>query len=303
MNRWSILYRGSLSSCNYGCTYCPFAKTVNSSAELTHDAGQLQRFVDWVESREEQIGVLFTPWGEALFHRSYQKAIERLSRMKNVWKVAIQTNLSCNLEWLSRCDARIVALWTTYHPTQTTLDRFAVQCQSLKRLGIAHSVGVVGLKDQIDEIVALRHILPSETYLWINAYKRDPDYYSEDDIERLEKIDPLFRINTRYHPSFGKSCRAGSTTFSVDGAGVARRCHFISKPIGNIYLPDFETLLLPRTCTNATCGCHIGYVHLEPLDLYSVFGDGLLERIPRTQIGLAWAANLRSSGQIPDPAQ
>ena len=37
-------------------------------------------------------------------------------------------------------------------------------------------------------------------------------------------------------------------------------------------------VLTARPCTNATCGCHIGYVHMNELDLYSVFGDGVLER-------------------------
>jgi hypothetical protein len=38
--------------------------------------------------------------------------------------------------------------------------------------------------------------------------------------------------------------------------------------------------LQPRACTNATCGCHIGYVHLDYLELGKVFGSGLLERVP-----------------------
>lgn len=50
--------------------------------------------------------------------------------------------------------------------------------------------------------------------------------------------------------------------------------------LGNIYEPGFERALFPRTCTNETCGCHIGYLHLEPLDLYARFGEGVLERIP-----------------------
>jgi hypothetical protein len=33
----SILYRGPLSSCNYGCDYCPFAKRVETSAEREAD--------------------------------------------------------------------------------------------------------------------------------------------------------------------------------------------------------------------------------------------------------------------------
>jgi hypothetical protein len=42
----SILYRGPLSSCNYACAYCPFAKRRESSAELTRDRAALARFLD-----------------------------------------------------------------------------------------------------------------------------------------------------------------------------------------------------------------------------------------------------------------
>jgi hypothetical protein len=59
-----------------------------------------------------------------------------------------------------------------------------------------------------------------------------------------------------------------------------RRCHFIKEPIGNIYDPNYEAALFERPCTNETCHCHIGYVHLEYLELDKVFGSGILERIP-----------------------
>ena len=41
----TILYRGPLSSCNYSCNYCPFAKTKNTKAELAADTEKLNRFV------------------------------------------------------------------------------------------------------------------------------------------------------------------------------------------------------------------------------------------------------------------
>ena len=40
------------------------------------------------------------------------------------------------------------------------------------------SVGVVGLKEHFGEIEALRRELPPDVYLWVNAYKREPDYYT-----------------------------------------------------------------------------------------------------------------------------
>ncbi len=282
-NRWNILYRGPLSSCNYGCDYCPFAKTRNTARELLDDAQRLKRFVDWVESqRDREIGILFTPWGEALIHKTYREAIIRLSHLPNVYRVAIQTNLSAPVDWMEKCNREVAALWTTYHPTQVRFDKFVSRCHDLDAIGARYSVGVVGFKDAEPDIRDLRSALSPDTYLWINAYKRDPEYYTETDIARFEEIDPHFRTNTKYHPSFGKACTAGHTSFTIDGDGDARRCHFIDEePIGNIYRDrDFAEKLRPRTCPNEVCGCHIGYVHLEDMKLDAVYGEGILERIP-----------------------
>jgi MoaA/NifB/PqqE/SkfB family radical SAM enzyme len=278
--KWSILYRGSLSSCNYACDYCPFAKTRNTREELRRDAAELDRFTQWVGSRKEQIGVLFTPWGEALVHRSYQRAMTVLSHLPNVWRVAAQTNLSGRLDWLRDTDREKLALWTTWHPTQVTMDGFLRQCERLDALGIRYSVGTVGTREAFSQIEELRARLPRSVYMWVNAWKRVANYYGDEDLARMQRVDPHFRINALRHPSRGFACRAGETAFSVDGQGTARRCHFIPNVLGNIYHDGFERALQPRLCTNETCGCHIGYVHLEPLNLYSVFGDGVLERIP-----------------------
>jgi MoaA/NifB/PqqE/SkfB family radical SAM enzyme len=290
--KWSILYRGPLSSCNYACSYCPFAKTRNTREELEEDATRLGRFVDWVESRAERIGVLFTPWGEALIHRSYQEALRRLSRLPNVWRAAIQTNLFCRLDWTERCDLDKLALWTTYHPTETTREKFLSKCQEADARGVRFSVGVVGRREAFEDIRRLREALPPHVYLWVNAWKREAEYYSEEELAMLEGVDPWFRFNVRAHASLGRACHAGHTAFTVDGEGEARRCHFIPERIGNIYDERFADRLRPLPCSNQECRCHIGYVHMPGLGLYDVFGDGLLERIPAR-----WPAQVSASGR------
>ncbi len=283
----SILYRGPLSSCNYACPYCPFAKHAETRAEHDADARALARFLDWVEQRDgDRISVFFTPWGEALIRKRYQQALVQLTNLPHVEKAAIQTNLSCRLDWIDRCDTRRLGLWATFHPGEVSQDRFLARCRELDRRGVRFSVGVVGLKEHAEEIEALRRELPPHIYLWINAYKRVPDYYTPVEIEQLTAIDPLFPINNQRHPSLGRACRCGTSVISVDGDGTIRRCHFIRTPIGNIYEPGFERLLEPRPCPNTTCGCHIGYVHMEDLALYDVFGQGVLERIPARPIWL-----------------
>jgi MoaA/NifB/PqqE/SkfB family radical SAM enzyme len=277
----SILYRGPLSSCNYACGYCPFAKHTETSAELAHDRECLQRFTRFVRQRErDALGVFFTPWGEALVRRWYQDALVELTHMAHVERAAIQTNLSCRLDWVKDCNAGKLGLWCTFHPGETTRSRFLEKCEQLLGLGVRFSVGVVGLKEHMAEIVALRAELPESVYLWVNAYKRQPDYYSAEQIDELARIDPLFPLNNQYHRSLGEPCRTGASVIAVDGDGTVRRCHFVKEPIGNIYQDDLDTFLFERPCPNNTCGCHIGYVHLDRLELYRTFGSGVLERIP-----------------------
>jgi MoaA/NifB/PqqE/SkfB family radical SAM enzyme len=283
--RLSILYRGVLSSCNYRCAYCPFATRACPPAELAKDRADLARFVRWIESRcDAELAVFFTPRGEALVRHWYSEAIVRLSQLAHVRKVAIQTNLSCSLEWLDRCRRDRIGLWCTYHPTQVTSTRFLEQCGDLDRLGIRYSVGVVGVREQIEEIEQLRARLDPNVYLWINAWKRTPDYYRSEEVRRLEAVDPLFRMSLEPHPSLDRLCRCGESVISVDGDGQVRRCHFIAGPIGDLYAPGLEESLVARPCPNPTCGCHIGYVHLHHLGLHEVFGEGVLERIPREPI-------------------
>jgi MoaA/NifB/PqqE/SkfB family radical SAM enzyme len=276
----SILYRGPLSSCNYDCWYCPFAKRQESAGELAKDRQALRRFVDWAENHPEiQLSILFTPWGEALVRRWYQEALVRLTALTHVRKAAIQTNLSCPLDWVERSDKDRLALWTTFHPGEVERSRFVAKCLELDRRGVRYSVGVVGLKEHTDTIAALRRELPGHVYLWINAYKDKPGYYFDEEVRHFTAIDPLFPINNVRHPSLGRACRAGQSVISVDGNGTMRRCHFIKEPLGNLYDSSFADALMPRACTNDTCGCYIGYVHLEELGLDRVFGDGILERI------------------------
>jgi MoaA/NifB/PqqE/SkfB family radical SAM enzyme len=277
----SILYRGPLSSCNFGCAYCPFAKRHETAAELADDRRALGRFVDWVAGQaEDRISVLFTPWGEALTRRWYREALARLTNLPHVGRAAIQTNLACGLDWVERCDKDRLALWATFHPSEVARGEFVARCRELDRRGVRFSVGIVGLKEHLAEAEALRRELPPHVYLWVNAYKPGLGDLSSEEAERFEAIDPLYPINTVRHPSLGRLCRAGRSVVSVDGDGTMRRCHFIREPIGNLYEPGFEAALIERPCSNATCSCHIGYVHLDDLHLYPVFGAGVLERIP-----------------------
>jgi len=276
-----ILYRGPLRSCNYDCGYCPFAKHRSPADELEADRIGLHRFVQWASASRDTLSILFTPWGEALVRRWYREAMIELSHLPHVRRVAIQTNLSGNTAWLADAERATVALWTTYHPSEVSLPRFVARCHELRDLGVRFSVGIVGTREHADAAQQLRAALPPEIYVWINAYKREgPSYYTAELERAFAGIDPLFPVNNVHHESRGHACGAGYSSFTVDGEGDVRRCHFIGDVLGNLYRDPLPAMLAPRPCTNATCGCHIGYVHLERLGLRRRFGRGLMERIP-----------------------
>lgn len=277
----TLLYRGSLTSCNYSCSYCPFAKRRDTRATLARDAAEVQRFVDWVGQGDRPMRVLFTPWGEALVRRHYREAMLALAAMGHVTQVALQTNLSGPLGWLAQAPAGRLSLWCTYHPEQTPLPRFVARVQRLRALGVRHSVGVVARREHYEAIHALMAALPENTPVWLNAYdRRGPGYYTPDDLAWMEALDPWFRHNHAPGRSRGVACRAGSEVLSVDAAGDVQRCHFIPQRLGNLYTDPLDDLLAERPCSRIKCDCFIGYAHRRDLGIHEAFGDGVLARIP-----------------------
>jgi hypothetical protein len=277
----TLLYRGSLASCNYSCGYCPFALKRDSRATLARDAAEVARFTAWAGAQPRELRVLFTPWGEALVRRHYRHAMLALAGLPNVAQVSLQTNLSGPLGWLAEAPAGKLSLWCTFHPGQTTLERFAERCGRLRGLGIRHSVGVVARREHFDAIRALRAVLPAATPMWLNPYdRRGPGYYTADEVAWMDRVDPWFHLGNTPPPLRGRPCGAGEDVISVDGDGNVQRCHFIPTSLGNLYAGDLGTMLARRPCSRMKCECFIGYAHRQDLPLRQAFGPGLLARIP-----------------------
>jgi len=294
----TILYRGPLASCDYDCPYCPFAKRRDTREQLTADREALARFAGWVgDQPEDRLSLLFTPWGEALTRSWYRRTLAELSRLPQVRRVAVQTNLSHRTAWVEQADPETLALWTTYHPGQVGHDRFLAKTRELDARSVRYSVGVVGDPAHLDAARRMRAALPGQVYLWVNA--EEGRSYTDAEAAEWTALDPLFGYSRHPHASAGRRCRTGESVVSVDGEGTVRRCHFVKTPIGNLYDGSYRAALRPRTCPLAVCDCHIGYVHLESLPLYDVFAGGVLERIPQALSAGAAARPPRASSDRP----
>lgn len=286
----TIYYRGKLSSCNYSCPYCPFSKTVDSKETLMQDRQQLAQFMEWVRQQEHaghQLSIFFNPYGEALVHAWYREAMIELSHMSYITKVAIQTNLSVKLDWTAQLNPAKASFWATYHPGQVREDRFIAQGMTLYNQGIVFSAGTVGLREAFPAIHQLRAKLPEDVYVWVNAFKDRPRYYSEAEIEELSEIDPYFRDNLQDYDSLGQACRAGEHVFYVQGSGIVKRCYQDKRVIGHLYRHSLEQLSQERPCQMKTCGCYIGYIHMKDQPFASLYGERLLERVPQSYRNLA----------------
>ncbi len=121
VDRWRVA--------NYDCPYCPFAKRRDSPEQLRADRAALGRFTDWVTANPDghALDILFTPWGEGLTRSWYRDAMVHLSHLPQVGRIAIQTNLSCRLDWLAAADVSTVALWATYHPGEVSRPAFVAK--------------------------------------------------------------------------------------------------------------------------------------------------------------------------------
>lgn len=266
-----ILWRGPLDSCNYSCSYCPFAKREPSQTVLQQDRQALDRFVSWVSvSTRYALRILFTPYGEALIWPWYRQAMTRLSKLDHVEQVSIQTNGSGPMDFVEQADLRKLSLWISWHPTEIDRTPFADRVVQLSQKGVMLSVGAVALAAHLQDIEALRAALPHTIPMWLNAAK--PGFrYTEEELQRWKAIDPDFDCELRRHRSLGKSCTTGTESIAVDGDGEITRCHFVDSRIGNLYSDDLDEVLLPNPCPRKTCECWIGYVHLVELGLASRF--------------------------------
>lgn len=280
-----IFYRGFLKSCQYSCAYCPFAKKKDSKATLQKDRDALERFAAWVKNYPKPVNILFTPYGEALIRSYYRQTLLELATLPHVQQIAIQTNLHIPLDWLKDAPQNKLALWCSYHPSQTTQEAFLNRCQQLHTMHIPFSVGMVALQENFEPIRSMRQALPPEIYLWLNANNdTGPHYYQPEEIEWLQSIDPWFSYSVTRRASHGCACFAGEKSIAVDAAGNITRCQFLRKSLGNLYTDSLGAILKATPCTRQMCDCYIGYAMRKDRPFLRHFGKSILARIP-----LPWA--------------
>lgn len=284
----TMLYRGSLKSCNYHCSYCPFSKHPMGAGELEKDREQ---WLSFVRTFTEYAGVLdiralmVVPYGEALLHPWYWEGLARITACPEVDAAGAQTNLSFPVqESLARYskgggDFRKLRIWATFHPEMTGVESFAKQCRELAEAGAAICAGAVGAPEYLGILRTLRDSLPESIYLWINRMDGRRQPYTEGEQKAFQEIDPYFQRELVPVPADVSRCKR---RIFMEGDGRLRICN-----ISRVLDTDWETLCAtahfpePR-CGRKICSCYLAYGGRDDQVNQRLFGSYPLFRIPRS---------------------
>jgi|LSQX01.2.fsa_nt_gb hydroxymethylpyrimidine pyrophosphatase-like HAD family hydrolase/MoaA/NifB/PqqE/SkfB family radical SAM enzyme len=281
----NICFRGSLSSCNYSCSYCSFAKRGPRKTELMKDKACLSRFCDFIDTTSftNQISIFLTPHGEGLIHPHYVEAIARLALSPKCRYISCQTNLSFDSDAFiksliaAKVDLSKVKLWATCHPGMISIDEFVSKVNQLKA-SIDLCVGIVAIPEELHNVFELRKRLPKDIYMWINAMKRAKTKYTDSQIKTLIQADPLFPNELQKFRVQPGCCHAGTDSVYINANGDVFPCHINKNRLFNIYRNSSP--VLPFQCDKRFCDCYLAYSHRTDSNLERIFGDYTPVRIP-----------------------
>lgn len=283
--KWQWYYRGSLKSCNYSCSYCPFSKKRSSSKKLEEDRQQLFRFIGKLEEQKNAGGaVQIVPYGEALIHKYYWEGLAKLSKNVRFDAVGAQSNLSFPVDEMINFyeaqggDISKLRLWGTFHPEMTAVEDFVSQCEALKKRQVSFSVGAVGVPEQISDIRKLRKCLDDSIYLWINKMDGLGRNYTESEIDEFLAIDEYFEMELKHYPTDVNLCK---NSIFVEADGRMRRCNLCRQSMGNIYeeigqdIPPHNTAenfasleKASQPCSRKECSCYLAYNNRNEKELF-----------------------------------
>lgn len=315
MGRKTICYRGSLKSCNYRCSYCPFSKHRASVQELEKDRQNFGRFCESIADRasEFDIGAVFVvPYGEASIHRWYWEGLGRLAGLDSLERVGLQTNLSFSVEeclaifdlysgdanrengreidresdketsekivrGISGAARRKLCIWATFHPEMTDVEMFVDKCHRLADSGVNLCVGAVGAPQNIPLLGRLRERLSPDLYLWINKMDGLGRAYTEEEKRAFLELDPFFVLECSSPAADVAMC---SDRCFVEADGRIRACNIGRIKEGNWYQSEQEEIFRPL-CGKKRCSCYLAYGGRVDFEGRQFFGAYPIFRVPK----------------------
>lgn len=285
MDKKMILYRGSLKSCNYTCSYCPFAKHPPSGREQEKDKEEWGKFCRSTAERASALGVfalMVVPYGEALIHPWYWEGLAFLSRIAQAEFVGVQTNFSFSVDQAMKLwegaggRKEKLRLWATFHPEMVSPEDFAKKCRKVQSKGISLCAGAVGVPENLPLLDRLRRLLPASIYLWINAMDGLRRAYTKEEEQAFSALDPFF---TRELSAVFANPEYCKNRVFIEGNGRMQTCNISGRTVGSWYQENFS--FPSPVCSRKTCSCYLAYGGRTDWINHLLFGRYPVFRIPK----------------------
>lgn len=238
------------------------------------DKEALREFIAQMKQERTKHAVQIVPYGEALVHEYYWRALAELSRIEMEEYTGCQTNLSFPVEKMLGIYEKYqgkkekLRLWCTFHPSMTTIEKFMEQCRKLELEGITFCVGMVGDPREIPTLIELRRQLPESVYIWVNKMDGRKGNYTLEEVKIFQKIDPYFFLQMEHRRAELKKCRQ-SVFYEADGSRYFCNLHAASK--GKTQ---------ENSCGRDECNCYLAYCNRTDIEALLFFEPYPAFRIP-----------------------
>lgn len=213
------------ANCNYDCPYC-YYPTKNENFSFGNPEEWKNRFK---QAFGDQDLVFYFAFAEPTIAHDFFDYVKMIGSEPN-WKLRITTNLSLPIKSLERLvntelakDGRLF-LNASFHPTQTSIDKFIKKLLFLRNNGIEAPVVYVMWPPQVETFDEhFKRFDEHEFIVHVRAYQGEdyPDAYTEEQRRKVAKYmdDASIIYNLNRKVPFDRHTFAGFHFYVVDSAG------------------------------------------------------------------------------------
>lgn len=274
--------------CNYACSYCSQNHNrhalINGYTAHAFDNHPLEKWIDGFKRHfsTRQLSLVITGGEPMLDQKNMIPLLTKLTSMPTVECIRIDTNSFWNPNSYKHIDTSRIILMCTYHPEQTTEERFINKIKKFIEFGF--QIGMVNFVMNHNNFNSYLDVQKKVAALGVplhpNPLSNSQGFYSKEDLDVLAHYLPNadYRYRTQIDSPLGKKCLFPALAYQMNQNGnIYVGCH--KEERGSFFydnLPD--AFAGPVPCPSKTCLCLDMYSFLEdvnrntttnPLKIYS----------------------------------
>ena len=251
-------FNGRYCSCNYHCPYCYVPSLVNKGSKTRYSLDEWQKgFLDSFGTNQRL--TFYLSFGEPTLARHFVATLEMIGSHKQ-WDLVITSNLSTDLRRLEKTElvqGGRLQINASFHPTETTRERFLEKLQQLRGMGIECPIVYVAYPPLLERLEDDISYFGREQFFvhvrrFRGRYKNGlyPESYSADQRELIARY--MDEASIRYmlgnQPALGRRSYLGMHHIVVAENGTVELCDEYpgARDLGNVIAGDVRLYALPQ---------------------------------------------------------